>query len=208
MICFEWVAPHTSIGVCDSTCCMRILSGEYMRNRLVAVLLIFLGTSLTARAQQLAVPPSVSLSHGLASRSSVLNTHETKRLDILRGLPFFPGEPAACVTPPLTLASAIDVHRSLFVHDRATLDGADFSLSKTLGQIAQQVSTKVPGTTAVSIFRQFWDTQNPAPGATSGPHCTDDGGTANGFPNSCRPTAEGQEALGTDADVDARMKGY
>ena len=148
-----------------------------MLNRLVAVVLILLGTSLTARAQELAVPPSVSLSHGLASRFSVLNTHEAKRLDILQRLPFFPGEPAACVRPPLTLASAIDVHRSLFVHDRATLDGADFSLSKTLGQIAQQVSTKVPGTTAVSIFRQFWDTQNPAPGVTSGPHCTDDGGT-------------------------------
>src|SRR5689334_18267718 len=55
----------------------------------------------------------------------------------------------------VTLPGDIDPHRSLFVHDRATLDAKDFTLTRTLTQLAAQISTLVPGTTATGIFRQF-----------------------------------------------------
>src|SRR5262245_47773979 len=41
-----------------------------------------------------------------------------------------------CFAPPAVDPATIDVDRSLFVHDRATLDAADFSLKRTLGKIA------------------------------------------------------------------------
>jgi hypothetical protein len=126
-----------------------------------------------------------------------------------------PFPPRICVVPPATAPAAIDVHRSLFVHDRATLDAsgggftANFSLRRTLDQIAAQVASVVSGTPpdAVGIFRQFWDTQNAAPGVTSGPHCSDNGGTVNDFPITC-PRNEGREAVGTDTDVKARIDEY
>ena len=58
-----------------------------------------------------------------------------------------------CIPVFTTPASAIDAHRSLFVHDRATLDAADFTLLRTLRQIAGQVSAVAPGITATWIFR-------------------------------------------------------
>jgi hypothetical protein len=184
-----------------------------MLHRMVVVSLMVAGTSslvcASARVDaQTHIAPNINLSQALTSRLSLENVREAKRQEILKGLNFFTDRRAACVAPPQTAAADIDVHRSLFVHDRATLDSADFSLSRTLDQLALQVSNKVPGTTAVSIFRQLWDTQNPAPGATAGPHCTDNGGTVNGFPNSCRTNAEGQEALGADAVVEAKMRAY
>ncbi len=127
--------------------------------------------------------------------------------------PKWPPFPRICLVPPATAPAAIDVHRSLFVHDRATLDAsgsgftANFSLRRTLGQIATQVASVIPGTSAVGIFKQFWDTQNAAPGVTSGPHCSDNGGTVNDFPITC-PRNEGHEADGTDADIAARIDEY
>jgi len=120
--------------------------------------------------------------------------------------------PKLCLLPPATLRAAIDPHRSLFVHDRATLDAsgpgfmADFSLKRTLTQLATQASALVPGTTAVSMFRQFWDTQNLSALSPGNPHCSDPG-AINNFPIMC-PRVEGQEALGTDAQIDARMGEY
>ena len=170
-------------------------------------------TTTTATAPRLA---SASLAQRVDVRRAFLNLQEQRRLEIEntlefspravpRGLPF----PFLCLIPPATPAAAIDPHRSLFVHDRATLDaGPDFSLRRTLGQIAGQVAPTVPGTTALSIFRQLWDTQNPAPGvvATS-PHCTDNGTTINGYPIQC-PRAEGQEAIGALAAVNQRIDQY
>jgi hypothetical protein len=138
---------------------------------------------------------------------------ELRRLDIVNQLEFLDHHlelPRFCVLPLPTRVSDIDPHRSLFVHDTATLLAGNFSLRRTLNQIATQVSASVPGTSAVSIFRQFWDTQNPAASAvTTGPHCTDNAQTVNGFPNACRPhPEEGGEALGSDAVVDARIGQY
>src|SRR3954465_9893478 len=41
-----------------------------------------------------------------------------------------------CFAPPPVDPATVDVNRSLFVHDRATLDAVDFSLKRTLGKIA------------------------------------------------------------------------
>lgn len=157
---------------------------------------------------------NIGLQQRLAQRRLVLIRQELARNEILDRLEFLPRFPVPrppfplpelCLLPPATPAAAIDPHRSLFVHDRPTLDGKDFSLKRTLGQIAAQIAPIVPGTTAVSIFRQFWDTQNSPPGVLpAGPHCT---GTLNGFPINC-PRNEGSEAVGTDAQIDARMAEY
>jgi len=108
-----------------------------------------------------------------------------------------------CVTPSPVAEGDIDVHRSLFVHDRATLDAADFTLGRTLQQLADQAVTGgASATTQESIFRELWDTQNPstAPGAGPGAHCDDAGGTVNGYPVSCRP-AEGAQAGSPAAEI-------
>lgn len=116
-----------------------------------------------------------------------------------------------CLPSPPTSPGDIDPHRSLMVHDVSTLTARDFSLRRTMDQLASQVSAQVPGTTGASIFRQFWDTQNPAAQAiTAGPRCSDAGGTLNGLPHACRPrnsSEEGGEAVGTDAQINTRMNG-
>lgn len=116
-----------------------------------------------------------------------------------------------CLPSPPTSPADIDPHRSLMVHDLSTLTARDFSLKRTMDQLAAQVSASVPGTTGASLFRQFWDTQNPAAQAlTTGPRCSDAGGTLNGLPHACRPRnsgEEGNEAVGTDATLNARMDG-
>ena len=158
--------------------------------------------------------PSTQLQQSLTQRRAILTRHELQRntsLDQLEFLPRFPFPgppfplPEICLFPPATPAGAIDPHRSLFVHDQPTLDGRDFSLRRTLSQIAAQVAPIVPGTNAATIFRQFWDTQNSPPGVVpSSPHCT---GTLNGFPINC-PRREGTEAIGSDAQLIARMAEY
>ena len=60
----------------------------------------------------------------------------------------------------------VDTRRSLVVTEQAILAG--FSFQRVMTQLAAQ--SGVPGTTALSLFQQWWDTQNPAPGTTSGPH--------------------------------------
>ncbi|HYH06418.1 MAG TPA: hypothetical protein VEK11_05080 [Thermoanaerobaculia bacterium] len=163
-----------------------------------------------------------ALAKRAVERRAVLDLNEQRRQEIVNDLEFSPpvprpgppqpppGPPKFCLFPPPTPASAMDPHRSLFVHDRATLDaGPDFSLNRTLGQIATQVAPSVPGTTAVSIFRQLWDTQNTAATGVvaNSPHCDDNGGTINGYPIQC-PRAEGNEAVGTNAQLTTRMGDY
>jgi hypothetical protein len=94
----------------------------------------------------------------------------------------------------------LDPRRSLFVTDVATLTGADFSLARTLDQLARQTGNRQ--LTGLQLFRQLWDTQNPGPGLRLGPHCDDEqtGGapSLNGFPLACG-RAEGRQA---DAALD------
>ena len=182
---------------------------------IAALLLVFLWlTADNTIGKMQTTTPSVAFQQSLTQRRAVLTRHELLRnnaLDQLEFLPRFPFPgppfpfPELCLLPPATAAAAIDPHRSLFVHDQPTLDGRDFSLRRTLSQIAGQVAPIVPGTTAVTIFRQFWDTQNSPPGVVPGvPHCT---GTLNGFPINC-PRQEGNEAVGTDLQLIARMSEY
>lgn len=186
---------------------------------LIGATLLFFASWTTRDNSVNGQAPETRLPQRLAQRKLILDRQELRRNEILDRLEFLPRRPFPrppfpfpfpefCLTPLPTVAGEIDIHRSLLVHDRATLDAANFTLRRTLGQLASQVTPLVPGTTALSIFRQFWDTQNNTAGATTaGPHCSDNGGTINGFPIDC-PRSEGQEAVGTNAQVDARIDQY
>lgn len=91
----------------------------------------------------------------------------------------------------------LDPRRSLFVTDVNVLQGADFSLHRTLKQLADQ--SDVPGLTALDLFRQLWDTQNPGPGLGLGPHCDDQ--VINGRPSLNHYPIECGRAEGRQADV-------
>lgn len=86
----------------------------------------------------------------------------------------------------------IDVRKSLAITDRAIL--APFSLQRVMDQI---VSTSGVSITGEELFRQWWDTQNKAPGLGLGPHCDDQvtshGPSFNGYPWEC-PRREGNVA--------------
>lgn len=90
----------------------------------------------------------------------------------------------------------IDARRSLAVTEDPILER--FPLERVLGQLAAQ--SGVPSATALSLFHQWWDTQNPGPGLGQGAHCDDQvdpslGTVLNGYPYLCRPDpAEGSQA--------------
>ena len=98
----------------------------------------------------------------------------------------------------------MDPRRSLAVTDKAIL--ANFPLRAVMDQLHAQNGGV--GFTGEQLFRQLWDTQNPAPGQPDlpfSPHCTDAGGTLNGFPYPCRalPGGEGIHApLGAVTKID------
>lgn len=86
----------------------------------------------------------------------------------------------------------INERRSLAVTEQAILSG--FTLQAVMNQLTAQ--NGFSGATSTQLFRQLWDTQNPAPGQPDLPgnaHCTDNGGTLNGFAYPCRP-GEGEQA--------------
>jgi hypothetical protein len=83
---------------------------------------------------------------------------------------------------------SIDPRRSLAITDQPIL--ARFPLRRVMEQLAAQ--SQVAGLTSLALFHQWWDTQNPPPGMTDGPHCD---GMLNGFPYACRPVpGEGSSA--------------
>lgn len=97
-------------------------------------------------------------------------------------------------TPPPVI---VNVDRSLFVHDTATLDAADFSLLSVFNVLAAQMSASNPADTinGTQLFARMWDAQNPtnASSPTGITRCT---GTLNGFSVECRPSpAEGIQAF-------------
>jgi hypothetical protein len=132
----------------------------------------------------------------LGERTKLLAANELFRAKTIRGFGF-EDDAGSCIAPPPLDASAIDVGKSLFVHDVPTLGGATgpFRLKRTLDQLATQASASASGVTAETIFRDLWDSQNPAPGAGGSHHCDDDPsplpgsgvGGLNGFPVHCRP---------------------
>lgn len=138
---------------------------------------------------------------------------DKRRRDDIDTLAFEPArEQRFCTKPAAVAVATIDVGRSLWVHDRATIDalGPDtFSLRRTLAKIAaDSVAAGARGATAEQLFRDLWDTQNEAANAATpqGAHCDLNGTTLNGFPNACRSTADGAQAK--VADLKAEMASY
>lgn len=92
--------------------------------------------------------------------------------------------------------AVVDTRRALVVTELAILER--FSLRRVLDQLAAQSGD--PRLTGITLFRQWWDTQNPGPGLGLGPHCDDVvdptyGPAINGYPYDCRPApAEGAHA--------------
>ena len=173
-----------------------------------AMLTVAFTPSIYAQQDLLRIDPGIMNRNTVISAANRLNIADLLRRDIARNFGFHDG--TACATPPTVSTADIDRHRSLFVHDSATLTGADFSLRRTLQQISDQVSGSAPGTTPESIFRQFWDTQNDStvPGEfadASNINCNENDGKINGFPlNNC-PRPEGIEALGSDTEIASRI---
>jgi hypothetical protein len=86
----------------------------------------------------------------------------------------------------------IDIHRSLVITDPAILSSFDFQ--RVLQALIDRGAAT--STTPLSLYRQWFDTQNPKPGlaVADAPHCddflTDGKPSFNGFPRLC-PTPEG-----------------
>ncbi|MET0069276.1 MAG: hypothetical protein ABW096_04500 [Candidatus Thiodiazotropha sp.] len=143
-------------------------------------------------------------------REIIHSINELQQLDFARSsifkkLGFKDGD--MCVTPPAVDSDSIDIHRSLFVHDQATLSRGDFSLRRVLQKLADDVSGSVSSVTPESIFKQFWDTQNDEANQVivDNQHCSDDDGKVNGFPYNKCPRDEGNEATGTTSDIADRI---
>lgn len=100
-----------------------------------------------------------------------------------------------------TSLPSIDVRRSLAVTEQPIV--ARFTLKRVLDQLILQ--SGVQNQTALELFHQWWDTQNPAPGLGLGRNCdtsTDALGNPvlNSFPYDCRPASAGQEGQEATSD--------
>ncbi|QSQ23264.1 hypothetical protein JY651_50725 [Pyxidicoccus parkwayensis] len=101
-------------------------------------------------------------------------------------------QPPPPPTQPAAAPASLDVRRSLAVNEKSIL--ARFGARRVFSQLVTQNGGT--GFTPEQLFRQLWDTQNPAPGQADlpgMPHCSDQGNTLNGFPYACRPS-EGSQA--------------
>lgn len=92
----------------------------------------------------------------------------------------------------------IDSRRSLAVTETDILKR--FPLERVLEQLVAQAD--IPDLSSVSLFNQWWDTNNPKPGLGLGPNCDSEtnyqnGPSINGFPFDCRPNPieEGMQAF-------------
>lgn len=100
------------------------------------------------------------------------------------------------------LRSDLDPMRSLVVTEKVILER--FSFERVMNQLV--ADSGVPGLTALDLFHQWFDTQNPAAEAIGpGIHCDDvsDGagnGLINDYPYLCRPRSLGQEGLEATTD--------
>ncbi|AGC47120.1 hypothetical protein MYSTI_05844 [Myxococcus stipitatus DSM 14675] len=103
---------------------------------------------------------------------------------------------------PSRTAAMLDPLRSLAITDHAIV--STITARSVFEQLVSQAGPS--GFTAEQLFRQLWDTQNPAPGAADlpgGPHCSDNGNTLNGAPYVCR-SIEGIDATDrTPASIDS-----
>ncbi len=97
---------------------------------------------------------------------------------------------------PVRTLAGVDARRSLVATEQIIL--ARFPFKRVLDQLV--ADSGVPGLTSLSLFRQWWDTQNPGPGLGQGAHCNDQvdsngAPTLNTYPYTCRPApSEGGQA--------------
>lgn len=96
----------------------------------------------------------------------------------------------------------IEIDRSVFIHDEATLDATALDLGAVFDGLAEQFNELNP-TDPISgeqLFARVWDAQNPADGetATAVEHCTE---TLHGYPMTCRP-GEGAQAFAPAEFID------
>jgi hypothetical protein len=91
--------------------------------------------------------------------------------------------------------AAVNVDRSLFVHDVATLNAADFTLDRVMNQLAAQMRAANPADpiNGFQLFARMWDAQRPN-GATPNMGVAQCTGSVNNFPAVCRPV-EGNQAV-------------
>jgi hypothetical protein len=144
-------------------------------------------------------------SENVVSARNVLDANSRTRSELISRLGFSDG--LMCTAPQAVAASNIDFHRTLFVHDSATLNAGNFGLRRTLQQLANNAAERGVNTWPEAIFRQFWDVQNDTAHQVlaDNVHCDDNEGKINGFPlNSC-PRSEGSEAAGTRAEIASRI---
>jgi hypothetical protein len=115
------------------------------------------------------------------------------------GIGMTPPAPGVEESPAL---APIDIRRSLAVTEKSIL--ARFNGRRVFSKLA--ADNGGTGFTPEQLFRQLWDTQNPAPGQPDlpgMPHCTDGGNTLNGFPYVCRPSEGGQARPGSVINLDS-----
>lgn len=173
---------------------------------ILGMMIAFVGPAIVL-AQQSAPTFNQGAANTIRNRADVttavssLRSLGVARQRLIRAQGFEDG--SACVAPVPIAAPDIDMHRTLFVHDEATLITGKFSLRRTLKKLSDDVAASAPGTSPESVFRQFMDTQNDTPNqVTAGnPHCSDDNGKVNGFPFNKCPRPEGVEATGADTDI-------
>lgn len=119
-----------------------------------------------------------------------------------------PPDPPADLLLPQAASVELDPRRSFAITDKDIL--APFTFKRVMDQLAQQ--SGVPGLTALTLFRQWWDTQNPGPGLGLGPHCDDQqvGGSPrlNGYPYACRPLEGAQAATDPFATPETNPDAY
>ncbi len=182
-----------------------------MITRLLLGMMIALVASAAALAQQIAPTFDRNAANAILNRSEVATAISSFRALGLSRQKFILAqgfqEGSACIAPVPIAAPDVDMHRTLFVHDEATLSAGNFSLRRTLQKLSDDVIANVPGTSPESIFQQFMDTQNDTPNqvTTGNAHCSDNNGKINGFPFNKCPRPEGGEAVGAATDIAHRI---
>ncbi len=157
-----------------------------------------LGLGLAACSEGGGNSSSSALQLAVEDRGELQATWDDARDERLEQLAMGGGGPK-CKELNVPLAS-IDPDRSLFVHDKATLDGADFSLRRTLQTLADQAiqgGADAATTTAELMFEKLWEDQTAVAPATT---CPDATGMVNGFPYECR--IEGDQAANAALEID------
>ncbi|MFL5355636.1 hypothetical protein [Archangium sp.] len=115
------------------------------------------------------------------------------------GIGMVPPPPSSQPSPA---PAPVDSFRSLVVTEKSIL--SRFNGRRVFSKLV--ADNGGAGFTADQLFRQLWDTQNPAPGQADlpgMPHCTDNGNTLNGFPYVCRPSEGGQARPGSVINLDS-----